>query len=206
MEKERTHAKRRSELELLDEWYTYNSYVRKRYLRVLAKLPEAELSRDRGASFPSLLDIATHILDAYRWWFLYVYHDRVHQRKRLRGSGLDLRGVRREERKIDSYVRKFLQRLSPSDLEKVVVWHDATRTGKRSKKTNRVSVGVMLWHMVEEELQHRGELNALLWQIDRDPPITGWDPWDPGEKNPSAQAFWEKWRKSNSKSQSDSDK
>ena len=35
----------------------------------------------------------------------------------------------------------------------------------------------MLWHLVEEELQHRGELNALLWQEDIDPPVISWGEW-----------------------------
>jgi hypothetical protein len=35
----------------------------------------------------------------------------------------------------------------------------------------------MLWHLVEQELQYRGELNALFWQIDIDPPITDWLDW-----------------------------
>jgi uncharacterized damage-inducible protein DinB len=32
-----------------------------------------------------------------------------------------------------------------------------------------------LLHVIEHELQHRGELNALLWQIDVEPPIMDWD-------------------------------
>jgi uncharacterized damage-inducible protein DinB len=41
----------------------------------------------------------------------------------------------------------------------------------------------MLWTLVGEELQHRGELNALLWQIDIDPPITEWvDFWTVGKE------------------------
>ena len=35
----------------------------------------------------------------------------------------------------------------------------------------------MLWHLVEEELQHRGELNALLWQIDVEAPVSRWIDW-----------------------------
>ncbi len=45
--------------------------------------------------------------------------------------------------------------------------------------------------MIEEELQHRGELNALLWQINVNPPVTGWNPW---EEDSAANAFWAKWR------------
>ncbi len=193
----RVRSENRNELELLDEWYAYNSYVRKKYLKILKKLPEDELLRDRGASFPSLLDVFTHILDAYRWWFLYVYHDKIHERKRLRGSGLRLKEVVNEEHKIDAHIRKFLHELSLPDLEKPVIYHEVTRSGKKGTKTEYGGkVRDMLWHMVEEELQHRGELNALLWQIDREPPITGWAPWDPSEKDPSAQVFWKNWRRS----------
>ncbi len=31
--------------------------------------------------------------------------------------------------------------------------------------------------MVEEELQHRREMNALLWQMDVDPPIARYEEW-----------------------------
>ena len=40
----------------------------------------------------------------------------------------------------------------------------------------------MVLHMIEEELQHRGELNALLWQIDAAPPDIGFDDWNKGRR------------------------
>jgi uncharacterized damage-inducible protein DinB len=181
----------RSELDLLREWYAYNSFVRKKYHHILCKLPKRVLTRERGASFPSLLDIFTHVLDAYRWWFLYVYSDKLHEYRRLREAKLSLEEIRDEERKIDLYVRKFLSRLSLTDLERSILWHDITRTGKRSKKVRKCMLRDMLWHLIEEELQHRGELNALLWQINVNPPVTGWSPW---EEDSEANAFWAKWR------------
>jgi len=181
----------RSELDLLQEWYAYNSFVRKKYYHILNKLPKKVLTRETGASFPSLLDIFTHVLDAYRWWFLYVYSDRLHEYKRLREAGLSLEQIRDEERKIDSHVRKFLYRLSLADLENSITWHHLTRTGKRGKRVHKCTLRDMLWHMIEEELQHRGELNALLWQINVNPPVTGWNPW---EEDSTAKAFWERWR------------
>ncbi len=33
------------------------------------------------------------------------------------------------------------------------------------------------WRLVEEELQHRGEVNALLWPIDVDAPVFNWIEW-----------------------------
>lgn len=163
------------ELELLREWYEYNSQVRREYLRLLARIPVKQLTQDRGASFPSLLDIFTHVLDAYRWWFLFVYHDRIHEWKRLRETGLTLKEVRAETLKIDSTVMHFLDDLKPRDLDRVITFHE--EMPDRSKITTSYTLRDILWHMIEEELQHRGELNALLWQIDIDPPITEWQDW-----------------------------
>lgn len=168
--KDRSTSK--TELDLLRDWYEYNSYVRKKYFEVISKLPEAEQTKDRGASFPSILDIFTHVLDAYRWWFLYVYNDKVHERVRLRGTGLKLDEIKREEHKIDSFTKKFLQKLSARDLADTVVWHEVDSKGKRWEI--KIAMRDMLWTLVGEELQHRGELNALLWQIDVDPPVTEW--------------------------------
>jgi uncharacterized damage-inducible protein DinB len=177
----KTRTSDRNELNLIREWYYYNSRVRKRYFEVISKLPEAELTRDRGASYPSILDIFTHVLDAYRWWFLYVYTDMVHERKTLRGTGLGLDQIEKEEHKIDSFVNEFLKKLSTKDLAKAVVWHEVDPKGKRW--TIKITMRDMLWQLVGEELQHRGELNALLWQIDIDPPITEWvDFWTFGEQ------------------------
>ncbi|MDH2900538.1 MAG: hypothetical protein PXY39_06160, partial [archaeon] len=49
-------------------------------------------------------------------------------------------------------------------------------SGSRKKILIR-SVREMLYHLIEEELQHRGELNALLWQDDIAPPVTSWFEW-----------------------------
>lgn len=40
-----------------------------------------------------------------------------------------------------------------------------------------LSLRDICWHMVEEELQRRREMNALLWQMDVDPPIARCEEW-----------------------------
>jgi uncharacterized damage-inducible protein DinB len=175
MKKSNARPTTKTELDLLREWYEYNSDVRKKYFQVISQLPEAELTKDRGASFPSILDIFTHVLDAYRWWFLYVYRDKASERVRLRGTGLSLKEVQQEEHKIDSLVKKFLQRLSEKDLAKTIIWRETFKDKKGTKNYELTfTMRDMLWQLVGEELQHRGELNALLWQIDIDPPISEW--------------------------------
>ena len=49
-----------SEIDSIRAWFSYLADTRRGYLETLAKLPAAELTRDRGASYPSLLDIFAH--------------------------------------------------------------------------------------------------------------------------------------------------
>jgi uncharacterized damage-inducible protein DinB len=162
-----------SELELLKEWYSYNSYVRKKYLQeIFEKLPEGERYRDRGASFPSVIDIFMHVIDAYRTWFIYAYEDRYAEFERLRGQKKYTKEeVESEEAKLETLLNNFLNALTPDDLERSLVF-------KGRKDYRKMKLRDMLWHMVEEDLQHRGELNALFWQLDIDPPVTGWNPFE----------------------------
>jgi len=154
-----------SELRLIQEWYRYNSFVRKKYLRLIFsdKVPPEERYKSRGASYPSIVDIYVHVLDAYRWWFLFVYKDRMRDWKRLREQKKYTREeVVKEERRIDSYVMDFVNSLRPGDLRRKI---------KDQNRGQILELRQMLLHLVEEELQHRGEMNALLWQMDVDPPI-----------------------------------
>jgi uncharacterized damage-inducible protein DinB len=158
------------ELAALKEWYRYNSYVRKKYLDGLDKLPEAEVTRDRGASFPSMIDILAHTLDAYlSWWYRFEGKTRDPS-TRLRGRVRTVRQLIEEEKTVDSTVLNFVEGLQPFDLERTFETSD---NGHRWQNTLRQ----MLWHMVEEELQHRGEINALLWQIEIDAPVFDWLDW-----------------------------
>ena len=156
----------KSELQSLQDWYRYNSFVRKKYLRVIFsnRIPESERYKSRGASFPSIVDIFVHVIDAYRWWFLFVYSDRMSAWKRLREQKrYSRKEVAEEEREIDSYVMDFVNSLRPLDLSRVI---------RNQNRRGTIELRQMLLHMVEEELQHRGELNALLWQMNVEPPIT----------------------------------
>ena len=156
----------KTELELIREMYHYNSKGRRGYLRRIWQLPPKERYRDRGASFPSLVDIYMHILDAYRWWFIKVYAKTDFEEYPL-GTRYTLAQARRETEKVDRMLNSFLRRLRPKDLDRMVTI--PTRTHER------LTIRTMLVHMIEEELQHKGELNALLWQIDVDAPVLGFD-------------------------------
>ena len=151
-------------------WYLYNSYVRKKYLKTLSELSNSKLSKRTEASFPTLLQIFVHTLDAYRWWFIFVMEDRLRGYGKQRTMVKSISEAKRLESEIDSLVMKFVGSLKPADLEREISWHDV-------KRLKRIKLDALLHHMIEEELQHRGEINAVLWQMGVDPPITGWDNW-----------------------------
>jgi uncharacterized damage-inducible protein DinB len=154
----------RTELDTIRDLYSYNSQTRKKYLRAIWRLPTTKRYKARGASFPSLVDIFLHVLDAYRWWFLSVYSRDSSWKEYPIGLKLSRAVAVKEERRIDRFVNGVVSALRPSDL---------SRTYAIPGSRRRISLRVLLLHMAEEELQHRGEMNALLWQEDVDPPITG---------------------------------
>jgi len=155
----------RSEYETIRELYRYNSTVRKKYLRAIWKLRPRQRYKNRGASYPSLVDIYMHVLDAYRWWFISVYGNGKTFEEYPLGQRYTKSEAERETKAVDRLLQKVLREVGPRGLSKTLYW--------RGRRPFRISVRSMVLHMFEEELQHRGEMNALLWQIDIDPPVTG---------------------------------
>ncbi len=158
-----------SELTLLRRIYDYNRRARTKYLSAIWKLPPRARYRDRGASFPSLVDIYLHVLDAYRLWFDEVYARGATPDWYPIGQKFTLAEARRETRAIDRRVLRTLRSLRPGDLDRRIA------LPKRWRDPKPIALRDLLVHMIEEELQHRGEMNALLWQAGREPPITGFD-------------------------------
>lgn len=139
-----------SDLNQITYWYKYNSHVRKRYLKAILALPKEEALKDRGASYLSILDIFVHVLDGYRFFFL--------KSEDIWRGNTPLDQLKEREREIDNIVMKKINSLSEKDLDQIVLYDFDLRS--------------VLNHMIEEELQHRGELNALFWQMNIEPPIS----------------------------------
>ncbi len=160
-----------SEVELARGWIEWLVDTRQGYLDALLALPEKERLRDRGASFPSVQDIFLHILDNCVWWFESVPNDRQSSHKDVKGRMSDAE-LRRQARRIARFSRKLARSLTPTRLKHGYVVRGTTGEGKPFEL--RMNLGTIIWHMVEEELQHRGEMNALFWQMDLDAPTRAW--------------------------------
>jgi uncharacterized damage-inducible protein DinB len=160
-----------SEADLARAWIEWLVATRSGYLEALLKLPKKERIKDRGASFPSIQDIFLHILDNNVWWLESVpqNHQESHQEVKGRLSGGE---IRREVRRIARSSRNLAGSLTPSRLDRRFVVRGVEGNGKPFEMI--VNLRTIIWHMVEEELQHRGEMNALFWQMEVDAPTRAW--------------------------------
>ncbi len=149
-----------AELELIRKLYRYHFRRLRAYCRTIWDLPVKERYRDRGSTFPSLVDVYLHILDDYRFWFIQAYTGKSFQDFPL-GIRLTRREAERATRGVEQLVMSFLNRLTSKDLDRKFY----IRVDRRS-----ITIRAMLLQMVEGDLQHKGELNALLWQMDVAPP------------------------------------
>jgi uncharacterized damage-inducible protein DinB len=165
-----------SEVETIRSWFAYIADARAGYLETLSKLPEAELSRDRGASFPTLLDIFGHSQGAMYFWMKDCARFEFPPQQPDSSNPPNLADVRKDEKYIQDQIRRIMAELTEADLTRKV----HREKGKGSPHDCDIPIREVLWHLVEEELQHRGELNALLWQIDVEAPVFSWIEWGHG--------------------------
>jgi uncharacterized damage-inducible protein DinB len=162
-----------SEVTALREWAEYNIHAREGYLAVFEKLPTEELSRDRSASYPSLLQIQTRIRGAQWWWLKNASRPPGPPELTDISDPPSLEEVQRFEREVDAAVRKYFHELSEADLDRK---YPAPKSAGYSKEIE-ITVRDTLLHLLEEEIQRRGELNALLWQLNVEPPVLDWIDW-----------------------------
>lgn len=149
-----------TELQLIRDLYRYHFRKLRSYCQTIWSLPVKERYRDRGATFPSLVDMYLHILDDYRFWFIQAYTGKPFRDFPL-GIRLSRAQAERATSEVDRLVSNFLKKLRPRDLDRKFF----IQVDRRS-----ITVRSMLLQMIEGDLQHKGELNALLWQMDIEPP------------------------------------
>jgi len=162
-----------SEIEDLRGWFAYIAAARRGYLETFSKLPPAELSRDRGASFPTLLDIFGHSQGALYFWMKDCARFEFPPQEPDSSSPPNLADVRKDEKYIQAQIERVMDELTEADLTRTV----HRNKGHGSSHDCDIPIRDVLWHLVEEELQHRGEVNALLWQIDVEAPVYDWIDW-----------------------------
>jgi len=145
----------------------YNETVRHRYFESLARLSWKEFIKNREASFNSFRNIFVHTLEAIDYWLDFLKKENVRPKKKF-DDYKTFEQVESYMELVEKRMKEYLKSLSSAGLRKTYVV-----TGEEHKSA-RITAEDILIHVFEEEVHHRGELNALLWQMGIDPPPMGW--------------------------------
>jgi len=145
----------------------YNEKVRHRYFETLAKLPWDEFVKNREASFHSLRNIFIHTLGAIDYWLDFLQKEKLHSSRKF-DEYRTFQDARAYMEQVETRMREYINSLPIEGLEKkYTVTNDANETVETTAED-------VLIHVFEEEVHHRGELIALLWQMGIEPPLMGW--------------------------------
>lgn len=152
----------------IQELNRYSTAVRRKFAEKLASLPYAEVERNREASFYSMKNILLHIVDNEDWMVNFV----------VRG-----RSAEYSRRSWDEYtdMKMVLDHLSEVEEKTAAFFADQSidmsslATFKTAKgATISMTVEECLLQSFTEQLYHMGELIAMLWQDNVEPPAMQW--------------------------------
>lgn len=149
--------------------FAYNRAVIYSYLEALSTLPKDAVFKNMEASHESMADTLLHILTVYNGWLNYnVYgksseipHDTEHNPENYHS----MKDVRRFADKVWKGVDKLLESLDDQLLLKKVraPWLPGSHR-----------LCDVLMQVTLEQAHHTGELIAMFWQLDTEPPEMTW--------------------------------
>jgi uncharacterized damage-inducible protein DinB len=145
----------------------YNETVRHRYFESFSKLSWEEFTENREASFHSIRNIFVHTLNAIDYWLDFLQKENLESRRKF-DEYKKFAEVKAYMEQVERRMSTYSNSLSSARLErKYTVKGDDDRIME-------VTAEDVLIHVFEEEVHHRGELIALLWQMNVEPPPMGW--------------------------------
>jgi len=144
----------------------YNDEVRHRYFKCLTQLSWSEFTKNREASFHSFRNIFVHTLGAIDYWLDFLQKEDRHSKKKY-DEYKSFEEVKTYMEHVEKRMREYLDSQPAKGLNK-------TYEIKENGKTSKITAEDVLIHVFEEEIHHRGEVIALLWQIGIEPPQMGW--------------------------------
>lgn len=145
----------------------YNESVRRRYFEKLTTLSWEEFTENREASFHSIRNIFVHTLNAIDYWLDFLQNENLRSKRKYDEYGT-FEEIRAYMGDVEKRTHAYLDSLSKEGLGKIYRGMDD------GGKVSEVTAEDILIHVFEEEVHHRGELIALLWQMNVEPPPMGW--------------------------------
>ncbi len=147
--------------------FSYNRLVLHSFLEALNKLPPEIVSKNLEASHKSMKDIFTHILTVYDGW---LNHARKGETSGVPDSELDeaflsMEAMRRYMNHVEAGIDALLLELNDSMLDSSVKVDWMEREHSLADAFMQVTI---------EQAHHLGEIIALLWQHNIEPPEMTW--------------------------------
>ncbi|MDG6920448.1 MAG: hypothetical protein JRN59_02865 [Nitrososphaerota archaeon] len=148
----------------------YSSGVRRRFFTKISSLGWEEAIRNREASHYSLLGIMLHMIDNEDWIVNVVIPGRpaTERRKHLPNDFTGFEGVESLLADVETRTNLYLEHMDTRELARTVKFTISSGT------SFDMTVEECLFQSFTEQLYHMGEVIALLWQQDIEPPQMQW--------------------------------
>jgi uncharacterized damage-inducible protein DinB len=143
----------------------FNAWANERLYDVVARLPDDAYRADRGAFFGSVHNTLNHLLLVDRLWIGRIEgQDRgIRALDQILYDDLDtLRAARRGE---DRHLVELVDRLGDAELQRPVRYRRMVGEGLEEARA-----GHIVLTMLNHQTHHRGQIHALLTQMDLVPP------------------------------------
>jgi len=146
----------------VNEMMPYWQAVRRGLLEALDEFSDEELYFRPAEGLWSLGEVALHIADAEEGWFDYVVQRRFSEWPP--NSSLQaypsMTGVQKRLDEVHTRTLDFLKPLSPADLDRAI----------QAPWGSEFPLHFVLWHVLEHEIHHRGEIFLMLGMLGRPAP------------------------------------
>lgn len=154
----------------IKELFMYNHIVRQRYIDEFQKnIPWQEMVRNHDIAWLSLKDTLLHIIWVEDTWINYSIQGIEDPNRPFNYSKYQTwNSIIEYNSRIVSKVDEYLSNIKLEDLDRKV-WRTNNDGIRRTSRIKDVLI-----HVVTEELHHRGEIIAILWQMNIEPPDMGW--------------------------------
>jgi uncharacterized damage-inducible protein DinB len=159
--------------------FLYNYEVRRTYLSFLSQLNWNEVVKDRGISHGSIRNVFVHIVAFEDFWIHHVLSGKVDEWRDYNFSEfVTLSKIFERMKFVEGKTRDYLGRIREDQLYGSVEYRRKDGLVKKRKVEN------ILMNVVTDEIHHRGEVIAVLYQMDMKLPPMEWLYYEEDRLNP----------------------
>jgi uncharacterized damage-inducible protein DinB len=155
----------------------YNSWMNRQLYSAAHKLPQSELSKDRGAFFGSIMGTLNHICVADTIW-LHRFAAHPAKFRALADLGAfplpgslweiirdDILSLWQQRQALDNLIEQFIEEVDADALSSALVY---TKAGAAQQR----NFAFVLQHFFNHQTHHRGQVTTLLFQAGVDVGVT----------------------------------